>query len=231
VAVLGPYAYVVSQLGSFPEAGRLSVIDVSDPTAPREFVAVPLHATPHAVEVLPGRVFVGADDGIRVFSLDEDEVLTDLGAFATGEVAWDLELTGGLVYAAFDGRGLRIVDFGPEYGQRVEIHVDARPGHGPHANGRGRVAVTVLGSELLDAAAIDPASLRFGPGEARPQAPSQLRDADRDGFLDLVSHFRTGDAELSAGAGTACLHGRLEDGARFLGCDAPESPPPRGRAR
>jgi hypothetical protein len=235
VAVLGTRAFVVSQLGSFPERGRLTVIDVSDPTAPRELTAVLLPETPHDVEVLPGRVFVGENDGIRVFSLSMDDVLTELGAFAT-DVAWDLELAGGLVHAACEQDGLRIVDFGPEYGQLAAIDVARHPGKRLPPRSRGRVTVALRGSEFLDASVVDPSTLRFGPGEARPRGRNELRDGDRDGFLDLLARFRWRDTEIGRGTETACLHGRLLDGARFLGCDAIETPPvraspPRARKR
>ena len=229
VSLLGTRAYVVSQLFSPPDVGRLHVIDVSDPLAPVELASAPLREAPHHVAAIPGRVFVGTDAGVRVFSESEADGLVELGGHATGGPGWGLELASGLVYAASMDEGLQIIDFGPEYGQVAEIVI--APPHGrrlPRKSARLGV-VTLFGSEFLVASAVDPTTLRFGPGAGAPVGRSDLGDVDRDGFPDLVTRFRWRDAGLGAGVEAACLSGRLRDGARFIGCDESETPSARTR--
>ena len=84
------------------------------------------------------------------------------------------------------------------------------------------VAVAVLGNEALPAESIDPSTLRFGPGEAEPRRwpRSMLRDIDRDGDLDLLAYFRTGDAGLSCEDTEAVLSAQTYAGLSVAGADA-----------
>ena len=45
------------------------------------------------------------------------------------------------------------------------------------------------------------------------------KDVDKDGLLDLVSHYRIPETGIAAGDPQACLRGEI-DGAAFEGCDA-----------
>ena len=62
-------------------------------------------------------------------------------------------------------------------------------------------ALAVLGSEQLDAAEIDRATLRFGPARAAPADPSLsgLQDVNQDGRLDLMILFRVDASGIELG--------------------------------
>jgi hypothetical protein len=81
-----------------------------------------------------------------------------------------------------------------------------------------KLQVILRGQTFLDAAKVDPASLRFGPRSAAP-ANARAEDVDQDGNLDLVMYFRASDAGIPPGSVNACLRGRRLDGAPFEGCD------------
>jgi hypothetical protein len=145
VAVHEDRAYVVSHVEF--RHHLLHVIDVSNPAAPVELGFAELIESPRDVAVVPGRVFVVTLDGIRVFTVSEGGTLRELGAVTTPErqAAWQLDLSGGLVFGACEGDGLCIVDFGPEYAQLATI--DVKPSDGRNRlnpKSGGRVAVAVL---------------------------------------------------------------------------------------
>jgi hypothetical protein len=63
--------------------------------------------------------------------------------------------------------------------------------------------------------------LAFGPGGV-PLATTghpQLRDANRDGFADLIGRFPLAEAEIADGVTEACLTGEI-NGVAFTACDA-----------
>jgi hypothetical protein len=97
---------------------------------------------------------------------------------------------------------------------------------------RRPVEVAILGSAGVDVAEVDVASLRFGPGRARPlrrePARAHVADVDRDGWPDLRVAFAIGDTALEAGDRSACLVGRV-DAVTFRAC-APVHVPPVRRA-
>lgn len=127
----------------------------------------------------------------------------------------------------------------------VDVDIDIKPGSDTNPinvkNGNGVVPVALLGSAEFDVHVVDVASLRFGAtgDEAAPAhnlarsgtVRRHLEDVDRDGFTDLVSHYRVGETGLQPGDTSACLTGETNDGTRFRGCDSvqiigpPMSPP------
>ncbi len=107
---------------------------------------------------------------------------------------------------------------------------------------QGVIPVRLRGDACFDVTEIDPFSVRFGPagagiahrnafghlaGDSSDDDPGtddssdddHVGDADRDGFRDLVLHFRTQATGIRPGDTRACLEGRTTDGRNFYGCD------------
>jgi hypothetical protein len=107
----------------------------------------------------------------------------------------------------------------------LQVAADIKPGSGRNPvnlAGRGVLPVAILGSESLDVRDIDATTMTFGPAGARPahKRAGHLRDVDRDGLRDLVSHFRTQESGLAPGDPEACVRGKTLDGTPFEACDA-----------
>jgi hypothetical protein len=105
-----------------------------------------------------------------------------------------------------------------------QIEIDVKPGDTQNAipsSSRGVIPVAVLGAADFDVEYVDVTKLRFGPGFARPihRSGGHREDVNGDGFVDLVSHYRTSEAKLEAGATEACLRAKVAQ-IPFLACDA-----------
>lgn len=109
--------------------------------------------------------------------------------------------------------------------------------HARHA----RVSVVLFGSADFDVRDVEVETLAFGPGEAAPiidrprhhhrhhhrrthrDVPDRsVRDVDRDGYDDLISHYRASETGLrfrmENDPESACLQGETSDGEPFEGC-------------
>jgi hypothetical protein len=125
-----------------------------------------------------------------------------------------------------DGDGVARCDIGayeyeiPALAVQVDIKPDSYPNNvNPYA--RGVIPVAILGSDTLDVADVDVTTLAFGPaGAPIAHLNGHLQDVNYDGFMDLVTHFRTRDTEIACGDESATLTGETLDGQPFEGTDS-----------
>lgn len=109
-----------------------------------------------------------------------------------------------------------------------EVAIDIKPWSDPNSinsKSNGVIPVAILGGPTLDVTSLDPATIEFGPGGATPvhdmgspDVWGHVEDANGDGYLDLVLHFRGKDVGLSPGDTEATLTGVMEV---FCCCDVP----------
>ena len=83
------------------------------------------------------------------------------------------------------------------------------------------IPVAILDSDSFDVADVDVATLAFGPnGAAIAHRDGHLEDANLDGIMDLLLHFRTQETGIVCGDESATLTGELLDGTPFEGTDS-----------
>lgn len=83
------------------------------------------------------------------------------------------------------------------------------------------IPVAILSDADFDATTVDPDTVQFGPAGAEyNHRRTHVKDADDDGDLDLVMHFRTQNTGIQLGDTEACLTGATLDGTPILGCDS-----------
>ena len=98
--------------------------------------------------------------------------------------------------------------------------IDIKPGSYPNSinlNSKGVVSVALLTTNLFDASTVDPESVVFAGALPLHWA---LQDADSDGDLDLVFHFKTQELNLNRDSTEATLTGETFDGLPVQGTDA-----------
>ena len=119
--------------------------------------------------------------------------------------------------------------------QALGVALDIRPGANPNAIGRhdrGVLPVALLTTPAFDAADADPATLTLGDGTDPDTPPARrpngtpmaaLEDADGDGDLDLVLHFRLpelrANGDLTDTTTELTLRGQTRDGTPIRGTD------------
>jgi len=119
--------------------------------------------------------------------------------------------------------------------QALGVALDIRPGANPNAIGRhdrGVLPVALLTTPAFDAADADPATLTLGDGTDPDTPPARrpngtpmaaLEDADGDGDLDLVLHFRLpelrANGDLTDTSTELTLRGQTRDGTPIRGTD------------
>ena len=69
---------------------------------------------------------------------------------------------------------------------------------------------------------VDVTTLAFGPDGASPAHAKggHVWDVNEDGFMDLLSHYRTQEAGIAMGDTEACVTGETFDGMSFQDCDS-----------
>lgn len=106
----------------------------------------------------------------------------------------------------------------------LPVQIDIKPGSFPNGidpRSKGVIPVAILTTETFDATTVDPLSVAFGPGAAaETHGRGHLEDANSDGVLDIVLHFRTQDAAIQCGDPEASLAGHTVDGVSIEGLDS-----------
>jgi Tol biopolymer transport system component len=103
-----------------------------------------------------------------------------------------------------------------------DVRIDVRPRNAHNRlrpGARVPISVAILGSEALDVAGVDVATLAFGPDGAAAERKVKRADVDGDGFRDLVTRYRLRETGIERGDTEACLTG-VADGFEFESCEA-----------
>ncbi len=115
----------------------------------------------------------------------------------------------------------------------IEVDIDIKPGSDPNSinpKSKGLIPVAILGSETFDVADVDVTTLWFGKTgtEASPAHDltdpvvyaDHLEDVNSDGYMDLVSHYRTQSTDIAKGDTSATLTGQTTGGIPIAGTDS-----------
>ena len=105
----------------------------------------------------------------------------------------------------------------------MNVVIDIKPGSDPNAinlNNKGVISVAILGGKTFDVTCVKVDSLRFGPAGALNALAPSYEDVNGDGYIDLMTHYRTQDTGIAPGDTKACLKGELIDGIKFTACDS-----------
>jgi len=112
----------------------------------------------------------------------------------------------------------------------IEVEIDIKPGSGPNSincnNPNGVIPVAILSSDSFDATTVDHTTVTFeGASETHMdkrtgQPRRHEEDVNGDGRMDLVFHFRLGDADLGCSSTEARLEGETFDGQPIFGVDS-----------
>jgi hypothetical protein len=123
-----------------------------------------------------------------------------------------------------DGDGIAKCDIGAYEVDILTLNIDIKPDGYPNSvnpYSRGVIPVAILGSDICAVADVDVTTLVFGPGGAAiAHLGGHLEDVNYDGFMDLVTHYRTRDTSIACGDDSATLTGETLDGQPIRGSDS-----------
>ncbi len=151
------------------------------------------------------QIFVAIDSGVAI-----RENLDGTNICFLPDENWDYQVTMGPCF--------------PEPPEVILVDLDIKPGSDENPvnlKSNGVIPAAILGTPDFDVTTVDVTTLAFGPGETAPdhKTGGHLEDANGDGLLDLVSHYRTQESGLAVGDTEACVTGLTLDGIEFEGCD------------
>jgi hypothetical protein len=105
----------------------------------------------------------------------------------------------------------------------TNVDIDIKPGgHRNPINLRsnGNIPVAILTSDTFDATQVNWETVRFGlSGATERHQRVHVKDADYDGDMDAVLHFKTRDTGILCGDTEASLTGETFNGEEFTGSD------------
>jgi hypothetical protein len=107
----------------------------------------------------------------------------------------------------------------------IDARIDVKPAKAKNRidpQSQKRLRVAILTTAALDASAVDPGTIRFGPGAAPPmrRPGPHLEDVNDDGEPDLVLRFDTGATGIRCGDTSAALAGKTFRGDTIEGSDS-----------
>ena len=118
------------------------------------------------------------------------------------------------------------IKLAPENGGQQIIDIDIKPDSFPNSvnpKNKGIIPVAILGAIDFDALQSDLSTLKFGPDEASiAHSMVHVEDVNGDGYLDLVTHFKTQETGIACGEIEATLTGYTFDGQGLTGTDSVE---------
>jgi hypothetical protein len=105
----------------------------------------------------------------------------------------------------------------------VVVAVDIKPGsdrNPVNLRSKGNIPVVILTSDKFDATQVNLETVRFGPsGATERHQRVHVKDADYDGDMDVVLHFKSIDTGILCGDTKATLMGETFSGEEFTGSD------------